>query len=61
MITALEEVAHYPIALAFNGYAAVLALVTAIGDHLTDYFDPIDLGPLVLSRCRNGGNVDRGS
>lgn len=39
---------YYPIALAFVGYAAVLAFVTA-GDYLTDYFDPLDLGPLVLS------------
>jgi hypothetical protein len=39
---------YYPVALAFVGYAAVLAFVMA-GDYVTDYFDPIDLGPLVLS------------
>jgi hypothetical protein len=39
---------YYPIGMAFVGYAAVLALVMA-GDYLTDYFDPLDLGPLVLS------------
>jgi uncharacterized membrane protein YidH (DUF202 family) len=39
---------YYPVAMAFVGYAAVLALVMA-ADYLTDYFDPLELGPLVLS------------
>ncbi len=39
---------YYPIGMAFVGYATVLAFVMA-GDYLTDYFDPLDLGPLVLS------------
>ena len=39
---------YYPVALAFVGYAALLSFVTA-GDYLTDYVDPLDLGPLVLS------------
>jgi hypothetical protein len=39
---------YYPVGMAFVGYAAVLALVMA-ADYLTDYFDPLDLGPLVLS------------
>ena len=39
---------YYPVGMAFVGYAAVLAFVMA-GDYLTDYFDPLDLGPLVLS------------
>ena len=39
---------YYPVGLAVVGYAAVLALVMA-GDYLTDYVDPLDLGPLVLS------------
>jgi hypothetical protein len=39
---------YFPLALAFVAYAAVLALVMAT-DYLTDYFDPLDLGPLVLS------------
>ena len=34
--------------MAFVGYAAVLAFVMA-ADYLTDYFDPLELGPLVLS------------
>jgi hypothetical protein len=39
---------YFPVALAFVGYAAVLALVLA-ADYVTDYVDPLDLGPLVLS------------
>lgn len=39
---------YYPVAMAFVGYAAILALFMA-SDYLTDYFDPLDLGPLVLS------------
>lgn len=39
---------YYPISMAVVGYSAVLAFVMA-GDYLTDYFDPVDLGPLVLS------------
>jgi flagellar biogenesis protein FliO len=39
---------YLPLALAWSGFAAVLALVMA-GDYVTDYVDPFDLGPLVLS------------
>jgi hypothetical protein len=39
---------YFPVALAFVGYAAVLALVLA-ADYITDYVDPLDFGPLVLS------------
>jgi hypothetical protein len=39
---------YYPVAMAFVGYAAILALFMA-ADYLTDYFDPLELGPLVLS------------
>jgi len=39
---------YYPVGMAFVGYATVLAFVMA-ADYLTDYFDPLDLGPLVLS------------
>jgi hypothetical protein len=39
---------YFPLALAAVAYAAVLAFVMAT-DYLTDYFDPLDLGPLVLS------------
>lgn len=39
---------YYPVAMAFVGYAAILALFMG-ADYLTDYFDPLDLGPLVLS------------
>jgi hypothetical protein len=39
---------YFPLALAVVAYAAVLAFVMAT-DYLTDYFDPLDLGPLVLS------------
>jgi hypothetical protein len=39
---------YLPLGLAWVGFAAVLALVMA-GDYLTDYVDPLDLGPLVLA------------
>jgi hypothetical protein len=39
---------YYPVGMAFVGFAAVLAFVMA-ADYLTDYFDPLELGPLVLS------------
>ena len=39
---------YYAVAMAFVGYAALLALFMG-GDYLTDYFDPLELGPLVLS------------
>lgn len=39
---------YLPAALAFVGFAAILAFVMAT-DYVTDYIDPIDLGPLVLS------------
>jgi hypothetical protein len=39
---------YFPVALAFVAYAAVLAFVMAT-DYLTDYVQPLDLGPFVLS------------
>jgi flagellar biogenesis protein FliO len=39
---------YFLVGLAFVVYAAVLAVVMAT-DYLTDWFDPLDLGPLVLS------------
>jgi hypothetical protein len=39
---------YFPLALAFVATAAVLAFVMA-ADYITDYVDPLDLGPLVLS------------
>lgn len=39
---------YLPLALAWVGAAAVLALVLG-GDYVTDYVDPLELGPLVLS------------
>jgi hypothetical protein len=39
---------YFVIAVAVVGYAAVLALVFAV-DYITDYVDPLELGPLVLS------------
>jgi hypothetical protein len=39
---------YFPLALALVAYAAILAFVMAT-DYLTDYFRPLDLGPLVLS------------
>lgn len=38
----------FPLAVAFLGFAMLLGLVFA-GDYLTDYVDPLELGPLVLS------------
>ena len=38
----------FPLAFSAVGSATVLALVLA-GDYVTDYVDPLDLGPLVLS------------
>jgi hypothetical protein len=39
---------YFAVAVAVVGYAAILALVLA-ADYITDYIDPLDLGPLVLS------------
>jgi hypothetical protein len=39
---------YFPVALAVVGAAALLALVLA-ADYLTDYVDPLELGPLVLA------------
>jgi hypothetical protein len=39
---------YFTVAVAVVGYAAVLAFVLA-ADYITDYVDPLDLGPLVLS------------
>ena len=39
---------YFVVAIAVVGYAAVLALVFAC-DYVTDYVDPLELGPLVLS------------
>ncbi len=39
---------RYPLAVAFVAFSALLALVMA-GDYVTDYLDPLELGPLVLS------------
>lgn len=39
---------YYPVGMAVVAAAAILAFAGA-ADYLTDYFDPIDLGPLVLS------------
>ena len=39
---------YYPVAIAFVAYSVVLAFVMAT-DYLTDYFDPLDLGPFVLA------------
>jgi hypothetical protein len=39
---------YFPVALAVVGYAAILSFVLA-ADYITDYVDPLDLGPLVLS------------
>jgi hypothetical protein len=47
---------YFPLALAVVAYAAVLAFVMAT-DYLTDYFDPLELGPLVLSVIGGGLTV----
>jgi flagellar biogenesis protein FliO len=39
---------YYAIGLASVAYAAVLAFAMAV-DYLTDYFEPLDFGPLVIS------------
>jgi hypothetical protein len=39
---------YFPMGLAAVGFAAILALVLA-GDYVTDYVDPLELGPLVLA------------
>jgi hypothetical protein len=39
---------YFTVAVAVVAYAAILALVLA-ADYITDYVDPLDLGPLVLS------------
>jgi hypothetical protein len=39
---------YFTVAVAVVAYAAIFALVLAI-DYITDYVDPLDLGPLVLS------------
>jgi hypothetical protein len=39
---------YFPMGLAAVGFAAILALFMA-GDYVTDYFDPLELGPLVLA------------
>jgi hypothetical protein len=39
---------YLPLAAALVGTAAVMAVVFA-GDYVTDYVDPLDLGPLLLS------------
>jgi hypothetical protein len=39
---------YLPVAFAFLAFATLLALVMA-GDYVTDYFDVLELGPLVLS------------
>jgi hypothetical protein len=38
----------YPLSLAFVGYAAILAFVMS-ADYITDYIDPLDWSPLILS------------
>ena len=38
----------FPLAVGFVGFAALLAFGFA-GDYITDYVDPLELGPLVLS------------
>ena len=39
---------YFAVAVAVVGYAAILALVLA-ADYITDYVDPLELGPLLLS------------
>jgi hypothetical protein len=39
---------YFTVAVAVVAYATILALILAI-DYITDYVDPLDLGPLVLS------------
>ena len=49
---------YYPVGMAVVAAAAILAFAGA-ADYLTDYFDPLDLGPLVLSLVRDRGDPDR--
>ena len=44
---------YFPVALAVVGSASLLALVMA-GDYVTDYVDPVALGPLVLAAAGIG-------
>jgi hypothetical protein len=44
---------YFPVALAVVGTAGILALVMA-GDYITDYVDPVALGPLVLAAAGIG-------
>jgi flagellar biogenesis protein FliO len=39
---------YYAVGIAVVAYSAILAFAMAV-DYLTDYFEPLDLGPLVLS------------
>jgi flagellar biogenesis protein FliO len=39
---------YYAVGIAVVAYSAILAFVMAV-DYLTDYFEPLELGPLVLS------------
>jgi len=39
---------YYAVGIAVVAYSAILALVMAV-DYLTDYFEPLELGPLVIS------------
>jgi flagellar biogenesis protein FliO len=39
---------YYAVSLAFVAFAAILAFAMAV-DYMTDYFEPLDLGPLVIS------------
>jgi hypothetical protein len=39
---------YYAIGIAVVAFAAILAFAMAV-DYLTDYFEPLDLGPLVIS------------
>ena len=44
---------YLPVALAWIGFAAILAFVMA-GDYVTDYVDPLEFGPLVLAAAGIG-------
>jgi flagellar biogenesis protein FliO len=39
---------YYAVGIALVAYSVILALMMAV-DYLTDYFEPLDLGPLVIS------------
>jgi hypothetical protein len=47
---------YLPLAMAVVGTASLLALVFA-SDYITDYIDPLDLGPLVLSLFGIGATI----